>query len=85
MRVVHAPFADGRTDGVEVAYGISRAVGTAVVRNRLRRRLRALMRESHDAGLVPAGRVLVSVSPAAVEADHALLRQHLHIALAAIS
>jgi ribonuclease P protein component len=45
----------------KVAYAISRAVGGAVDRNLVRRRLRAIVR---DADLSP-GSYLVSVSPAA--------------------
>lgn len=44
-----------------VAYAVSRSVGGAVDRNRVRRRLRAIVRE---ADLAP-GSYLVSVSPAA--------------------
>jgi ribonuclease P protein component len=54
---------DPLAPGPRVAYGVSRAVGTAVDRNRVRRRLRAIVR---DTELVP-GAYLVSVSPAAAE------------------
>jgi ribonuclease P protein component len=46
-----------------VAYAISRRVGPAVVRNRVRRRLRALTREA--APLLRPGAYLISVEPEA--------------------
>ncbi|MGO8870713.1 MAG: ribonuclease P protein component [Acidimicrobiales bacterium] len=45
----------------QVAYGISRRLGNAVVRNRLRRRLRAIMLE--EAPSLPAGAYVVHVGP----------------------
>ena len=55
-----------------VAYAVSRAVGGAVDRNRLRRRLRAIV---HDAELVP-GTYLVAVAPAAAMASfHRWIRE----------
>jgi ribonuclease P protein component len=47
--------------GARVAYAVGRTVGGAVDRNRLRRRLRAILR---DAELAP-GAYLVGVAPAA--------------------
>src|SRR4029077_5956550 len=47
-----------------VAYAIGRGVGTAVVRNRVRRRLRAATRTHRDQ-LVPGHAYLVSTGPAA--------------------
>ena len=85
VRVVHAPrdeSPDPVDHGVGVAYGISRAVGTAVVRNRVRRRLRVLMRECRADDLLPAGHYLVSVRPDAVDAEFGELRHHLRTALA---
>ena len=46
-----------------VAFAISRAVGTAVARNRLRRRLRALLGDSD----VPPGLLLIGARPGAIE------------------
>lgn len=52
---------DPAAPGVRVAYAVSRAVGGAVDRNRLRRRLRAIVR---DTELAP-GAYVVAVSPSA--------------------
>jgi ribonuclease P protein component len=55
-----------------LAFAVTRRVGSAVVRNRLRRRLRAIL-----TGLgprLPAGAVLVSAGPGAVARDPDELR-----------
>lgn len=68
---------DDPPDGVEAAYAIGRSVGPAVVRNRVRRRLRAALAE-----LQPApGRYLVGVTPDAADATYAALRADLAAAL----
>jgi ribonuclease P protein component len=46
-----------------VAYAIGRAVGPAVTRNLLRRRLRSLLRQEHPD--LPAGLYLIGATPAA--------------------
>jgi ribonuclease P protein component len=48
-------------DHVRVAYAIGRRTGGAVVRNRARRRLRAVMAELDAAGRVPPGAYLISL------------------------
>jgi ribonuclease P protein component len=63
-----------------VAYALPRAVGRAVERNRLRRRLRALVLELHD-DLAPGGRYLVSVGPAAMSTSPSELRAALRTVL----
>jgi ribonuclease P protein component len=55
-----------------VAFAVSRAVGGAVDRNRVRRRLRAIVRESD---LAP-GAYLVGVSPAAAGLPFEELSRH---------
>jgi len=49
----------------QVAYAIGRAVGPAVTRNLLRRRLRSLLRQEYPH--LPAGLYLIGASPAAAE------------------
>lgn len=70
LRVRHGPISvtfvpDAGTDPPRVAYAVGRRVGTAVVRNRLRRRLRAIVAEQEQAGVLAAGAYLVAVRPEA--------------------
>jgi ribonuclease P protein component len=66
-----------------IAYGVGRKVGPAVVRNRVRRRLRAAARElACDPGLAP-GAYLVTVAPRAAHARYGALRADLAAACAA--
>jgi len=62
-----------------LAFGIPRAVGTAVVRNRLRRRLRAVFAEL--AARVPPGTYLIGADPAAATLDYGELRRTVSTAL----
>ena len=62
-------YLDDGTDGAtRLAFAVTKKVGTAVTRNRIRRRLRAVMadlvRSTPD--LVPSGAILLSVRPEAV-------------------
>jgi len=63
-----------------VAYAVPRAVGDAVDRNRLRRRLRATVREL-ESELVPGGRYLLSAGPAAMKTTPTELRTTLSAGL----
>ena len=66
------------TDDTRVAFAVSRRVGGAVVRNRLRRRLRA-----HWAQLAPPpGDYLILTTPAAATTGFVALGDHLRSALA---
>ncbi|MGH9156145.1 MAG: ribonuclease P protein component [Acidimicrobiales bacterium] len=62
----------GPGDASQVAYAIGRRVGGAVQRNRLRRRLRAIVAEL--APDLPAGTYLVSAGPAATTTSSGELR-----------
>jgi ribonuclease P protein component len=66
-----------------VAYAVSGRVGGAVVRNRVRRRLRAATR-THAAVLEPGHAYLVGAAPAASRASYADLATALHDALCAL-
>lgn len=66
---------------VQVAFSIPRSVGSAVARNRLRRRLRAAAAEVAPA--LPGGALLVGVSPAAAQLDWPDLLAALEAAVAA--
>jgi ribonuclease P protein component len=63
----------------KLAFAIGRPVGTAVVRNRLRRRLRSLFAER--ALELPPGTYLIGAGPAAATLDHGELRRLLSTAL----
>jgi ribonuclease P protein component len=64
---------DDRQPGASVAFAIPRAVGPAVVRNRLRRRLRALIGQLD----LDPGTYLVSATPAAASLGFEQLDEHL--------
>jgi ribonuclease P protein component len=82
-RAMTVAFVPGGAE-VRVAYAIGRRVGPAVVRNRVRRRLRAAAREIDLAtGGLPTGAYLVSVRPAAAQRSYRELRDDLGSALAA--
>ncbi len=61
-----------------VAFAVGRKVGPAVVRNRLRRRLRVLWRQAMPAD----GDYLILVAPAAAALSFAQLQDHLEAAMA---
>jgi ribonuclease P protein component len=63
---------DPAAGDARVAFAVSRTVGNAVERNRMRRRLRAIIR---GAELAP-GAYLVSASPAAADLSFADLAAH---------
>ena len=70
-------------DQVRVAYAIGRRVGPAVARNRLRRRLRAAVREiQRDEGLAP-GAYLIGARADAIGRPYRELRADLTAALVA--
>lgn len=81
--VVHAAITDGPTDDgapARVGLVVSRAVGPAVVRNRVKRRLRAQMRP-RVAELPPGALVVLRANPAAGSASAAELANDLDEAL----
>jgi ribonuclease P protein component len=64
-----------------VGYTVSKKVGGAVVRNRMKRRLRALAAELlPDSGIAGADHVLIG-RPSGIERDYGLLREELGKAL----
>lgn len=67
-----------------VAFAISRRVGPAVVRNKVRRRLRAVAAEMASAGTLAPGDYLVAASPAAADASFVMLRDGMTTACAAL-
>ncbi len=83
--VVHANQADARAgQPPRVGFVVSKAVGNAVVRNRTKRRLRALM--AARLGAIPAGTDLViRANPVAAQANSASLAVELDTLLARAS
>ena len=83
--VVHANQADARAgQPPRVGFVVSKAVGNAVVRNRTKRRLRALMAARVD--LVPAGTdLVVRANPVAAQANSASLAADLDSLLARVT
>lgn len=74
---------DPSDDGVRVAYAIGKPVGPAVVRNRIRRRLRHLISENSAAW--PPGSYLIGVRPRAAGSTYEELGQMLQRILNRIS
>ena len=66
-----------------VGFAIGRKVGSATVRNLLRRRLRAISRDLAEEGRLPAGWYLVMVGPSAGDLPYSVLGGHLGLATAA--
>ena len=73
-----------RADGDEamrVGFTVTKKIGGAVVRNRMKRRLRALARELLPAGGTPGADHVLIGREGGIERDFALLRQELSKAL----
>ena len=83
--VVHANQADARAgQPPRVGFVVSKAVGGAVVRNRTKRRLRALM--AARVGVLPSGTDVVNrANPVAAQANSALLGVELDNLLARVT
>ena len=74
--------AEARAGNTRAGFVVSKAVGTAVVRNQVKRRLRHLVADRIRSGALPDGSVLVvRALPAAAGADSALLGRDLDSAL----
>jgi ribonuclease P protein component len=81
--VVHACVRDD-LEPVQVGFVVGRAVGNAVHRNAVKRRLRNLMRER--LGVLPAhASVVVRANPAAANAGFSRLRDDLDTCLATVT
>ena len=79
LTVVRAPLAVGASEA-EVAFAVGRPVGSAVVRNRVRRQVRALA----QGRALPAAAYLIRIGPSAVGRSHGALAADLDAALAAL-
>jgi ribonuclease P protein component len=78
--VLHLGSALDRSTGAQVGFVVSKAVGNAVLRNRVRRRLRHLVRE-RLVSLPPAAVLVVRALPAAADASSVLLGRDLDTGL----
>ena len=82
MSVAFVPAPGGQVPAQPcVAFAIGRRVGGAVVRNRLRRRLRDELAGLARAGRLPRGAYLIGLAPPAADLDGPTLRSHLRAAL----
>lgn len=77
LTVVFVPPENGSTDPPRVAFAVGRKVGPAVVRNRIRRRARAVLRALDQPDPLAPGSYLVIARPAAVELSFAQLGEAL--------
>ena len=75
LAVVFACFCEG--DGPRLGITVTKKVGSAVVRNRLRRRVREIFRRLPAARTGPPTRLVVNVSPRAAAASFAELHEEL--------
>lgn len=84
-RLLSVRWRPSRDEGVRVGIVASRKVGNAVVRNRVRRRLREALRDlvrTRPVDLSPRGRDLIVIArPEAADADYADLKRALTRAL----
>ena len=78
------PAAAPETQGARFGYTVSKKVGKAVVRNRVRRRLKAATRELMDSAL-PGYDYVIIARPAAAERSYAELRSDLAQALSRVN
>ncbi len=73
-----------RQDPPRIAFAVGRPVGNAVARNRVRRRLRAAVREQHEL-LQPGWGYMVKAAPNSADATYRELSDALHVILRAHS
>jgi ribonuclease P protein component len=81
---VRAAVIGSNVEPPRVAFSVGRSVGDAVTRNRVRRQLRAAVREHHQT-LEPGAAYLVRATPAAAGAPYSELSSTLREILTAIS
>jgi ribonuclease P protein component len=72
---------DDGDDGVRVGFTVTKKIGGAVIRNRMKRRLRALARELLPAAGIPGADHVLIGREGGIERDFAMLREELAKAL----
>ena len=82
--VVADPYPSREPGPARVGFVVSKAVGNAVVRNRVQRRLRHLARE-HLASLPGSAVIVIRALPASAQASYAELAQDLSRCLGRVS
>lgn len=70
---------DPDSGAASVAFALSRALGPAVTRNLLRRRLRSLLREADRRDPLPSALILIGARSSAIELTFAQLRTELDL------
>lgn len=76
LPVSNSDASKGSVAQVRVAFGVGRKVGHAVARNKVRRRLRHIMRElDHRSDVLMPGSYLITVQPAAATMSYGALYQ----------
>ena len=83
MTFFYLPRTDGAAQAPRVGFTVSRALGGAVTRNRIRRRVREAVRR-HLATLTPAVDVVINPKKSAMRADFTALEREVASAFAAI-
>lgn len=82
--VVHAAQAQAPIAAPMVGFVVTKAVGSAAERNRVKRRLRHLMRE-RVAGLRPGARIVIRALPEAAQRSSSELAEDLDRALSQVA
>lgn len=70
--VVHLAASSSMTDAPSVGFVVSKAVGNAVIRNRVKRRMRAIV-ATHMSDLPAGALIVVRALPESATADYARL------------
>ena len=83
MTFFYLPRSEGAAQAPRIGFTVSRALGGAVTRNRIRRRVREAVRR-HLAGLAPAVDVVINPKKSAMQADFTALENEVAAAFAAI-
>lgn len=78
-------FVAGPDDTFHVAYAITTTIGTAVTRNRARRRIRAVLDELDRGGKLPSGACLIGLRKPLTEHTFDQVRAEVRTCLAEVT
>ena len=76
---------DDADDTIRVGFTVTKKIGNAVVRNRMKRRFRALVRETFPDHAIPGADHVLIVRAGGIERDYASLANQLKRALRKLS